>query len=81
MIFATLSDYIDLTALWKIGVVVLLASVLVPVAFSVGIVGEARREGAATHERSSVSGLLMLAFGGLVCGAAIVLGIWAMLQK
>ena len=47
MIFATLSDYIDLTALWKIGVVVLLASVLVPVAFSVGIVGEARREDAA----------------------------------
>ena len=81
MIFATLSDYIDLTALWKIGVVVLLASVLVPVAFSVGIVGEGRREDAAAHQETSPTGLLMLAFGGVVCAAAIALGIWAMLQK
>ena len=81
MIFATLSDYIDLTALWKIGVVVLLASVLVPRR----VLRRHRRRGApreaAAHQETSAAGLLMLAFGGVVCAAAIALGIWAMLQK
>jgi hypothetical protein len=79
MIFGVLDDYIDLTALWKIGVAVLLVAVIVPTAFSVAIVGEDRRQ----HEGGfrSVSGTLMLGIGALVVLGAIVIGLWAMTQK
>ena len=81
MIFATLSDYIDLTALWKIGVVVLLGER----ARASLVLHRHRRRGARaktppTHQGTSATGCLMLAFGGVVCAAAIALGIWAMLQ-
>jgi len=81
MIFASFSDYVDPTALWKILAVSVLVSVLVPVAFSAAILGQGRREQAAATGGGSGVGLLMLVAGGLVCAAAIALGVWAMLQK
>jgi hypothetical protein len=78
MIFGVLDDYIDLTALWKIGIAVLLVSIIVPVAFSTAIAGEGRRKEAGS---SSASGTLMLGVGGLVVAAAVVIGIWAMTRK
>jgi hypothetical protein len=78
MIFGVLDDYIDFTALWKIGIAVLLVSIIVPVAFSTAIVGEDRRR----HGGSgSATGTLMLGAGGLVVCLAVVIGIWAMTQK
>ena len=80
MIFASFSDYVDPTALWKILAASVLVSVLVPVAFSTAILGQGRRDrGGAGH--GSATGVLMLVAGGLVCAAAIGLGVWAMLQK
>jgi hypothetical protein len=81
MILASFSDYVDPTALWKIVAVSLLASVLVPVAFSAAILGQGRRDQAGITGGGSAVGLLMLAAGGLVCAAAIALAVWAMLQK
>jgi hypothetical protein len=81
MIFASFSDYVDPTALWKIVAVSVLASVLVPVAFAAVIVGEGRREQAGASGRGRGVGLLMLFAGGLVCLVAIAFGVWAMLQK
>ena len=78
MIFGVLGDYIDLHALWKIGIAVLLVSVIVPVAFSAAIVGEDRREKGGS---GAVSGTVMLGIGGLVVATAVVIGIWAMTQK
>ena len=81
MILATFSDYVDPQALGKVLAVTLLASVLVPVAFSAAIVGQERREEASALGRSSAVGTLMVVCGVFVCVAAIALGIWAILQK
>ena len=81
MILASFSDYVEPTALWKIVAVSLLASVLVPVAFSVAILGQGRRDQPHATSGGRTAGLLMLVAGGLVCTAAIALGVWAMLQK
>jgi hypothetical protein len=81
MILATFRDYVDPSALGKILAVVLLASVLVPVAFASVIAGQGRREQAVADGGSGVLGMTMLLAGAFVCVAAVVLGIWAMLQK
>ena len=78
MIFGVLDDYVDLTALWKIGIAVLLVSVIVPAAFSTAIVGEGRRKAGG---QTGVRGIVMLGAGGLVVLAAVAVGIWAMTQK
>lgn len=78
MIFGVFSDYVDLHALWKIGIAVLLVAVIVPTAFSVAIVGEDRRQKGGSV---SVGGTLMLGIGGLVVCLAVAIGIWAMAQK
>lgn len=81
MIFASFSDYVDPTALWKIVAVSVLVSVAVPAAFSAAIVGQGRREQADARGGGGATGLVMLVAGGLVCLVAIGFGIWAMLQK
>jgi hypothetical protein len=78
MTFGVLDDYIDLAAVWKIGIAVLLISIIVPAAFSTAILGEARRkEGGAT----AASGAVLLGLGSVVVAAAVVVGIWAMTNK
>jgi len=79
MIFGVLDDYIDLTALWKIGIAVLLVAIIVPSAFSVAIVGEDKRQNQGGFR--SVSGTLLLGIGGIVVLCAVAIGIWAMTQK
>jgi hypothetical protein len=78
MTFGVLDDYIELTALWKIGLVVLLVAVIVPMAFSTAIVGEARRKEGGS---AAIGGTVLLGVGGLIVAAAVVAGIWAMTQK
>jgi hypothetical protein len=78
MTFGLLDDYIELGALWKIGLAVLLVAIVVPTAFSTAIVGEARRKEGGP---AAVSGTVMLGVGGFIVCAAIVAGIWAMTQK
>jgi hypothetical protein len=78
MIFGVLDDYIELTALWKIGLAVLLVAIVVPVAFSTAIVGEARRKEGGS---AAIGGTVMLGVGGFIVCAAVVLGLWAMTQK
>ena len=82
MILATFRDYVDPDALWRILAVTLLASVLVPVAFAAAITGQGRRDagGCARRQRRPGHGDGR-SLGAFVCVAAIVLGIWAMLQK
>ena len=79
MIFGAFNDYVDLHALWKIGIAVLLVAAIVPTAFSVAIVGEDRRQRGGGS--ASVGGTLMLGIGGLVVCLAVAVGIWAMAQK
>jgi hypothetical protein len=81
MILATVRDFVDPGALWRILTVTLLASVLVPVAFAAAITGQARREQAVARGGRDVTGTAMVLIGLLVCLAAVALGIWAMLQK
>ena len=81
MILATFRDYVDPDALWRILAVTLLASVLVPVAFAAAITGQGRRDEAVARGGSDALGTVMVIAGAFVCLAAIILGIWAMLQK
>jgi hypothetical protein len=75
MILGVLDDYVDLGALWKIAIAVLVVSVVVPVAFSTAIVGEGRRR------QGGAGGTVLLGAGGLVVAAAFAIGIWALTHR
>jgi|tagenome__1003787_1003787.scaffolds.fasta_scaffold12469842_2 hypothetical protein len=78
MIFGVFDDYVDLAALGKIAIAVLLVSVIVPVAFSTAIIGEGRRKQGGT---ATAGGTVMVGVGVLVVVAAVIVGIWAMTSK
>ena len=75
-----MSDYLDVDALWRVGLFAGAFAVGIVMLYSIGIVAMARGSGAGSA-RGRLAGRVVWLLCLLMCVAAVAFGIWTMLDK